>query len=279
LKNKLQHQAITYCEIPKMGLSQTMNALKKGLELRYISSPSKLSFAAASLLVNITKIEKQNLLEIDDLKKRMETVSELMRKEIDQLKKNQTDFEKQGGTIIPKVTTTTVPHRQGPHQNPPPSFNQFNRNPMGGGGGAAASEVDQLRKQLQELPLSEEAQKIVEGELKKLSRMPSHNQEYHVILSYLQNIAALPWGKLDPDNNEPGKAQEILDRDHFGLDQVKKRIIQYLAVRKLNNNNAPTILCFYGPPGVGKTSLGKSIAESMNRKFYRISLGGVNDES
>ena len=109
--------------------------------------------------------------------------------------------------------------------------------------------------------------------------MSPSNQEYHVSVNYLNTIADLPWNISDVEQNDPTIAKEILERDHFGLDKVKKRIIQFLAVRKLKQNNQGTILCFYGPPGVGKTSLGKSIAEALGRKFYRISLGGVRDEA
>lgn len=98
-------------------------------------------------------------------------------------------------------------------------------------------------------------------------------------LNYLQTIADLPWNTSDPEQLDPERAREILERDHFGLEKVKKRIIQFLAVKKLKQNNQGTILCLYGPPGVGKTSLGKSVAEALGRKFYRISLGGVRDEA
>lgn len=112
-----------------------------------------------------------------------------------------------------------------------------------------------------------------------MSKLSPQNSEYHVSINYLKTIADLPWNISDPDNNDTSGAREILDRDHFGLEQVKKRIIEFLAVRKLKHNNQGTILCFFGPPGVGKTSLGKSIAEALGRKFYRIALGGVRDEA
>lgn len=98
-------------------------------------------------------------------------------------------------------------------------------------------------------------------------------------MNYLQTIADLPWNTSQEENLDPAKAEVILDRDHYGLDQIKQRIIQFLAVRKLTKDNQGSILCFYGPPGVGKTSLGKSIAEALNRKFYRVALGGVRDEA
>lgn len=112
-----------------------------------------------------------------------------------------------------------------------------------------------------------------------MSRLSPQNSEYHVSINYLQTMSELPWNLSDKESLDPRKAREVLDRDHFGLETVKKRIIQFLAVRKLRQNNQGTILCFYGPPGVGKTSLGKSIADSLGRKFYRIALGGVRDEA
>ena len=98
-------------------------------------------------------------------------------------------------------------------------------------------------------------------------------------LNYLTTISELPWGIYDKENLDPQAAAEMLNKDHYGLDKVKTRIIQFLAVRKLTNNSKGTILCFFGPPGVGKTSLGKSIAEALGRKFYRVALGGVRDEA
>lgn len=98
-------------------------------------------------------------------------------------------------------------------------------------------------------------------------------------MNYLQTIAELPWGVLSEERLEPGEARRILDRDHFGLEKVKTRIVQFLAVRKLTKNSRGSIICFHGPPGVGKTSLGRSIAEALNRKFYRVALGGVRDEA
>lgn len=136
-----------------------------------------------------------------------------------------------------------------------------------------------MEDKLKKLTLSEEAKEIVEREVKKLRKMGQQSQEYHVGLNYLQTISELPWGMSDKESLDPKKAREILERDHFGLEDIKKRIVQFLAVRKLKANNQGSILCFNGPPGVGKTSLGKSIAEALGRKFYRISLGGVRDEN
>ena len=116
-------------------------------------------------------------------------------------------------------------------------------------------------------------------ELKRLDIIPPASPEHSVIVSYLETIAELPWGKLSKDNKNLKRAREILDRDHFGLEKVKQRLLEYLAVRKLNPDGRGPILCLLGPPGVGKTSLGHSIAEALGREFARISVGGIRDEA
>jgi len=121
--------------------------------------------------------------------------------------------------------------------------------------------------------------KHFEKELSKLKRMNSQVAEYSVQRNYLDLLVDLPWEKYSEDNFDLNRAQKILDSDHFGLDDVKKRIIEYLAVLKLRNDMKSPILCLYGPPGVGKTSLGKSIAKSINREYVRVSLGGLRDEA
>ena len=118
-----------------------------------------------------------------------------------------------------------------------------------------------------------------ERELKRLDFIPAASPEYSVIVSYVEMIADLPWTKFSEDNLDLDQAQQILDRDHYDLEKVKKRLIEYLAVRKLNPKGHGPILCFLGPPGVGKTSLGQSIADALGRKFARISLGGMRDEA
>jgi ATP-dependent Lon protease len=120
---------------------------------------------------------------------------------------------------------------------------------------------------------------VAEKELKRLTHIPSASPESSVILSYVEMLADLPWSKQTDDHKDLGKAQEILDRDHFGLEKVKRRIVEFLAVRQLNPEGRSPILCFIGPPGVGKTSLGQSIADALGRKFSRISLGGIRDEA
>jgi ATP-dependent Lon protease len=140
-------------------------------------------------------------------------------------------------------------------------------------------ELTELRKRIDEARLPEEALKVANKEFKRLSQMTQASAEYTVSRTYLDWILDLPWSVSTEDVLDIGKAREVLERDHYGLDKVKKRILEYLAVRKLKNDMHGPILVFVGPPGVGKTSLGRSIASALGRKFVRISLGGVHDEA
>src|SRR5262249_12045111 len=140
-------------------------------------------------------------------------------------------------------------------------------------------QVAQLRARLKEANPPEEVMKQAERELKRLDFIPPASPEFSVIVSHIEIVADLPWNKLSEDNLDLDQAQQILDRDHYDLEKVKKRLIEFLAVRKLNPTGHGPILCFLGPPGVGKTSLGQSIADALGRKFVRISLGGMRDEA
>jgi len=150
---------------------------------------------------------------------------------------------------------------------------------LGEAEGGSEEQAQQLRARLEEAKPPEEVMKQAERELKRLDFIPSASPEFSVIVSYIEIIADLPWNKLSQDNLDLDQAQKILDRDHYDLEKVKKRLIEYLAVRKLNPQGHGAILCFLGPPGVGKTSLGQSIADALGRKFVRISLGGMRDEA
>jgi ATP-dependent Lon protease len=140
-------------------------------------------------------------------------------------------------------------------------------------------QMQQLRTRLDEAKPPAEVLAQAERELKRLDFIPAASPEYSVIVSYVETIADLPWSKFSEDNLDLDQAQQILDRDHYDLEKVKKRLIEYLAVRKLNPKGHGPIMCFLGPPGVGKTSLGQSIADALGRKFARISLGGIRDEA
>jgi ATP-dependent Lon protease len=140
-------------------------------------------------------------------------------------------------------------------------------------------QATQLRQKLVDAGANEKVLAAADKELKRLSHVPSASPEYSVIVSYVEMLADLPWQKTTDDNTDLNHAQEILERDHYGLEKVKRRILEFLAVRKLHPGGRSPILCFFGPPGVGKTSLGQSIADALGRPFARISLGGIRDEA
>ncbi|MCB0354280.1 MAG: endopeptidase La [Bdellovibrionales bacterium] len=142
-----------------------------------------------------------------------------------------------------------------------------------------SEELDGLREALAKARLPKEAQKEVDKQLQRLERLPQESSEYALVRTYLEWFADLPWSKKTRERVDLKRARKILDQDHFGLEKVKERILEYLSVRKLNKDSHGPILCFVGPPGVGKTSLGRSIAKALNRKFHRISVGGVRDEA
>ena len=148
-----------------------------------------------------------------------------------------------------------------------------------GEGNELAEEVEQYRRKASPLKLPEEAAAELERQLKRLERMHPDSSEATTVRSYLDWLTTLPWGKASRDNLDLAKAAKILDEDHYGLEAVKERILEYLAVRKLKKKSKGPILCFVGAPGVGKTSLGRSIARALGRKFVRLSLGGVKDEA
>ena len=150
---------------------------------------------------------------------------------------------------------------------------------LGEGDSGADEQVAKLRKQLEESKPPAEVFAQADRELKRLEVIPPASPEYSVIVTYVETIAELPWSKLSEDNIDLDQAQQILDRDHYDLEKIKRRLIEYLAVRKLNPTGHGPILCFLGPPGVGKTSLGQSIADALGRKFVRMSLGGIRDEA
>jgi len=141
------------------------------------------------------------------------------------------------------------------------------------------SEILDLETKIKELPMNQDAKTKAEGELKKLKTMNPMASEASVVRSYLDTLVSMPWGKADKDKVDIKKAAEILDRDHYGLEKVKERVIEYLSVLQRSKNLTSPVICFFGPPGVGKTSLAKSIAEAVGRKYTKFSLGGIKDEA
>ena len=150
---------------------------------------------------------------------------------------------------------------------------------LGEGDGGEQAEAAQLRERLEKAGLPDEVRKEAERELGRMEKLPSMAPDYHVIRTYLDFILELPWKKSSEDRLDLNEAQKVLDEDHYGLEDVKERILEFLAVRKLRADAKSPILCFVGAPGVGKTSLGRSIARAMGRHFERLSLGGIRDEA
>lgn len=147
------------------------------------------------------------------------------------------------------------------------------------GGVDEEQELDEFRERAKSKKWDEKTKKVFEKELRRLERTNPHSPDYSVQLNYVETILNLPWNEYTEDNFDLKRAQRILNKDHYGLDDVKERILEHLAILKLQKNFKSPIICLYGPPGVGKTSLGKSIAEALNRKYARISLGGMQDEA
>jgi ATP-dependent Lon protease len=147
------------------------------------------------------------------------------------------------------------------------------------GEGGEEDEIEELREKLRQAQLPEEVQKVAKKQLGRLAGMQAQSAEYNVTRTYLEWLADVPWAKATPDKIDVEETRKCLNEDHYGLEKIKKRIIEYMAVRKLRADKKGPILCFIGPPGVGKTSLGRSIARSMGRRYHRIALGGVRDEA
>jgi ATP-dependent Lon protease len=231
-----------------------------------VDDPSALSHLVASTL-RLKTDEKQRLLEEPDVEKRLRELSAILSRELEV-------FEL--GTKIQSQVQSELEKGQREY---------FLRQQLKaiqeelGEGDPEQAEIEELRERVEEADLPEEVRKAVDRELGRLERLPSASAEYGVIRTYLEWILSLPWSKTTEDNLDLERAREILDEDHYDLDKVKDRIIESLAVAKLKNDVSGSILCFVGPPGVGKTSLGHSIARTLGREFVRISVGGVRDES
>ncbi|MFC2104112.1 endopeptidase La [Bacteroidota bacterium] len=254
----------------------------KDLSLRIIklssNIPPEASFAVKNIentkfLVNficsnsdIDIIDKQKLLEMDNLKERSIRLLEHLTKQIQMLElkndiqsKVRTDLDRQQREYLLHQQMKTIQDELG--------------------GSPIDQEIEDLKKRAKLKKWSKEVAETFGKEVDKLNRLNPATGEYSVQLNYLQTLLDLPWNEFTKDNFDLKRAQKILDEDHFGLEKVKDRILEYLAVLKLKGDLKSPIICLYGPPGVGKTSLGKSIAKALDRKYVRMSLGGLHDEA
>jgi len=231
-----------------------------------IKDPGKVTDLIASNL-NISLEEKQELLSTLDVRTRLERLSTILNREIELLELGH-KIQSQVQSELNKNQKEFYLRQQ---------LKAIQRE-LGEGDGKTA-EIEELKKRLEEAKLPPEAQKAAEHELERLRMIPPESAEHTVVRTYLEWLASLPWSVATDDNLDLHHARQVLDDDHFDLEKIKDRILEYLAVRQLKRDSKSPILCFVGPPGVGKTSLGRSIARAMGRKFVRMSLGGVRDEA
>jgi ATP-dependent Lon protease len=236
------------------------------LAVTNVDDPSALSHLIAGAL-RISTEEKQELLEQVDVAKRLRRLSEILARELEVI---------QLGSKIQSQVQSELDKGQREY---------FLREQLKaiqqelGEGDEQQAEINELRERIEQANLPEDARKQADRELGRLERLPPAAAEYGVIRTYLDWLVDLPWSVTTEDNLDIAHAREVLDADHYDLERVKDRILEYLAVRKLNPSSPGPILCFVGPPGVGKTSLGRSIAKALGREFERISVGGVRDEA
>jgi len=231
-----------------------------------IENPGNLADLVAST-INISVAERQEVLEKIDLKERLKKVTVMLNRELETLELSskiqshiKEGIDKTQREYYLREQLKAIQKELGETDE-------------------RYTEIDELRRKMVEANMPPDVQKVTEKELDRLSKMSSMSAEYTVARTYLDWLVDLPWSYSTEDNLNIKDARRILNEDHYDLEKVKKRILEYLAVRKLKTDMRGPILCFVGPPGVGKTSLGKSIARALGRKFMRISLGGIRDEA
>ena len=231
-----------------------------------IKNPITQMYRLVDLLRNAEQTEKQKVLELGEAQPFLEAIHGLLRQEI-AVVEMQRDLQSQAREEVEQSQREHLLRHQ----------KRVIEEALGEQ--ADDEDVAELRQQLRGLKLGDDVRKEVDRELKRLSRMSSHAADYQIARGYLELVAELPWNVVTEDTLDLDHAQTVLDEDHYGLGDVKERILESLAVLQLNPEAKASILCFVGPPGVGKTSLGQSIARAMGRKFERMSLGGLHDES
>ncbi len=236
-----------------------------GIILKNIENPVFLiHFVSSNLSVDL--IEKQQLLEIDDIRQRADLLMQFLQRELQfaELKnkvttKTRTEIDKQQREYFLQQQLKSIREELGGDSN--------------------QQELKEMQKKAEQKKWPQAAKELFQKGMEKLERMHSSTPDYSVVYNHLDLMLDLPWGECTNDNYDLSQARETLDRDHYGMKKIKERILEYLAVLKLKGDMKSPILCFLGPPGIGKTSLGKSIAQALGRKYVRLSLGGLHDES
>jgi ATP-dependent Lon protease len=239
-------------------------------ELKRLISGIDSAAQLADLIVNFMDVkpaEKQEILETLDLRQRLDKVLKLLAHRLEVLKITK-DISEQTSVALGERQREAVLREQ---------LHQLQKEL--GEAETTDSGLAELDKEIAAAGMPAEVEEHARKELKRLSRMPEASPEHGMVRSYLDWLVALPWSKSDAEDIDIERARRVLDEDHYGLEKVKRRILEYLAVRKLNPHGRSPILCFVGPPGVGKTSLGQSVARALGLKFVRVSLGGVHDEA
>jgi len=233
--------------------------------IKNIESPTFLiNFIASNMKADV--VTKQGLLEVPELKERANSLLEHLTKEL-QLLELKNDIQSKVRTDLDQQQREYFLNQQ---------IKQIQEEL---GGDPQEQEIEEFKEKAKKKKWNKTVAKRFDKEIEKFQRLNPQSAEYSVQLNYLETLIELPWGDYTKDNFDLKRAQKILDKDHFGLEKVKERIIEYLAVLKLKGDMKSPILCLYGPPGVGKTSLGRSIAKALDRKYVRMSLGGVRDEA
>jgi ATP-dependent Lon protease len=256
----LREKALEAVQLLPQAPGELVNAI------RSIESISALADMVVSFM-DLKAAEKQEILATFDLKTRLDRVLTLLNRRIEVLKVSRQIDERTREAFDERQKEAVLRER----------LRQIQKEL--GDTDASSAELDDLKKAVKDAGMPAEVAEQAEREIKRLERMPDGAAEYSMTRTYLDWLVAMPWSKVDPETVDIEQARKVLDEDHYGLEKVKRRILEFLAVRKLNPEGRSPILCFVGPPGVGKTSLGQSIAKAIGLKFGRVSLGGVHDEA
>jgi ATP-dependent Lon protease len=257
---RLRDKALEAVQLLPQAPGELVNAI------RSIESIPLLADMVASFM-DLKTLDKQEILATFDLRARLDRVLDFLGRRIEVLKVSRKIDERTRDAFDERQKEAVLRER----------LRQIQKEL--GETDTASAELEELRAAIKAVGMPAEVEEQAQRELKRLERMPDSSAEYSMNRTYLDWLLAMPWSKVDPETVDIEQARAVLDQDHFGLDKVKRRILEFLAVRKLNPEGRSPILCFVGPPGVGKTSLGQSIAKAIGLKFGRVSLGGVHDEA